>query len=84
MVSPAQQLKLDLGNISSGRWVPRRLSFDWLHHRLYFAMESPERNQSSFQIISTDLLGESAQKVGESFDLPVEQLEVDALNGWIF
>ncbi|XP_039152416.1 protein sevenless [Drosophila simulans] len=84
MVSPAQQLKLDLGNISSGRWVARRLSFDWLHHRLYFAMESPERNQSSFQIISTDLLGEAAQKVGESFDLPVEQLEVDALNGWIF
>ncbi|XP_017076993.1 protein sevenless [Drosophila eugracilis] len=84
MMSPAQKLKLDLGNISSGRLVPRRLSFDWLHHRLYFAMESLDRNQSKFQIIRTDLEGGAAEESGKSFDLPVEQLEVDALNGYIF
>ncbi|XP_016951950.1 protein sevenless [Drosophila biarmipes] len=85
MVSPAQKLKLDLGNISaSGRLMPRRLTFDWLRHRLYFAMESLDRNQSKFQIISTDLEGGTAEEAGASFDLPVEQLEVDALNGWIF
>ncbi|KAH8368076.1 hypothetical protein KR084_006459 [Drosophila pseudotakahashii] len=85
MVSPAQKLKLELGNTStSERWMPRRLSFDWLRHRLYFAMESLDRNQSKYQIISTDLEGGTAEEAGESFDLPVEQLEVDALNGWIF
>ncbi|XP_070074461.1 protein sevenless [Drosophila takahashii] len=85
MVSPAQKLKLQLGNISaSERWIPRRLSFDWLRHRLYFAVESLDRNQSKYQIISTDLEGGTAEEAGESFDLPVEQLEVDALNGWIF
>ncbi|XP_044317007.1 protein sevenless [Drosophila rhopaloa] len=84
MVSPAQKLKLDLGNVSGGPWMPRRVSFDWLRHRLYFALESMDTAQSQSQIISTDLEGGGAEEAGESFDLAVEQLEVDALNGWIF
>ncbi|XP_017045801.1 protein sevenless [Drosophila ficusphila] len=84
MVSPAEKVSLELGNLTIRGWTPRRLSFDWLRHRLYFAMESLDGALQRFQIISTDLEGGSAEEAGEPLDLPVEQLEVDALNGWLF
>ncbi|XP_052857892.1 protein sevenless [Drosophila gunungcola] len=89
MVSPVQKLTLDLANISSGQWMtPRRLSFDWLRQRLYLAVESldPSQAKTKWQFISTNLAGGAVEVAveGESLDLPVEQLEVDALNGWLF
>ncbi|KAH8364997.1 hypothetical protein KR200_011076 [Drosophila serrata] len=87
MMSPVQKLQLDLGNISTNKeeqWIPRRLTYDWQHQRLYFAMDPLGGNQSNSQLISTDLEGSTVVTLGEALHLPVEQLEVDALNGWLF
>ncbi|KAH8289723.1 hypothetical protein KR054_009989 [Drosophila jambulina] len=87
MKSPAQKLQLDLGNISfshKGHWLPRRLTYDWQHQRLFFAFDLLGGNHSTSQLVSTDLEGGTVVTLGEHLQLPVEQLEVDALNGWLF
>ncbi|KAH8245467.1 hypothetical protein KR032_010525 [Drosophila birchii] len=89
MMSPAHKLQLDLGNISAskdkkGQWIPRRLTYDWQRQRLYFALDLVGSNQSIIQLTSTDLEGGTGETLGEALQLPVEQLEVDALNGWLF
>ncbi|XP_017036202.1 protein sevenless isoform X1 [Drosophila kikkawai] len=87
MIRPAQKLQLVLGNITAikgGQWLPRRLTYDWQHLRLYFALDLLEGNRSTSQLVSTDLEGGTAETLGGSLQLPVEQMEVDALNGWLF
>lgn len=83
MVSPAEKLQLDLGYVTKELWIPRRLTYDWQRRRLHFAMEHHGGSGKS-HLVNTDLAGGTAAKAGEALHLPVEQLEVDALNGWLF
>ncbi|EDV44512.2 uncharacterized protein Dana_GF20397 [Drosophila ananassae] len=86
--APAEKLQLDLGNVTTDdgdQWTPRKLSYDWLRHRLYFAMEILGKDsRPKYQFVSTDLKGEDVSELGSPSDWPVLQMEVDALNGWIF
>ncbi|XP_051864451.1 protein sevenless [Drosophila albomicans] len=74
-----QLLQLQL---NSSEWRPRRLSLDWLQHRLYLAVEDPTQQH---QLFSCSQDGDDVQQlVKTALGTKVQQLELDAVNGWLF
>ncbi|XP_064539670.1 protein sevenless [Drosophila montana] len=80
--SPARRLRLELPTNGSSQWTVRKLSLDWLQRRLYMAAEAS--SSEGFELFTSNLEGGDVQVVGVQLGLVVEQLELDALNGWLF
>ncbi|XP_034672035.1 protein sevenless isoform X1 [Drosophila subobscura] len=64
----------------SAEWIPRKLSLDWLRRRLYLAVEAASLG---FALLKVDLGSTDFDVLCEALD-PVQQLEADPLNGWLF
>ncbi|KAH8264714.1 hypothetical protein KR044_002241 [Drosophila immigrans] len=74
-------LSLEL-NLEGGAWLPRRLTLDWLQQRLYLAAQDAAHH---FHLFSCNLDGGDVQQVVDgSLGDNVQQLELDAINGWLF
>ncbi|XP_030377997.1 protein sevenless [Scaptodrosophila lebanonensis] len=58
-----------------------KITLDWLHRRFYMAVE---HNPQSYSLLSCDLYGNNIEDFNQLQRLPVEQLELDPLNGWLF
>ncbi|XP_022219452.2 protein sevenless isoform X2 [Drosophila obscura] len=78
--SGISRVELDGRRNISGEWIPRKLSLDWLHRRLYLAVETPSLK---FSLLKVDLESTDFDVLSEALD-PVQQMEVDPLNGWLF
>ncbi|XP_001354560.3 protein sevenless isoform X2 [Drosophila pseudoobscura] len=78
--SGISRVELDGRSNITGKWIPRKLSLDWLRRRLYLAVETPNLK---FSLLKMDLESIDIAVLSEALD-PVQQLEVDPLNGWLF
>ncbi|XP_023031152.1 protein sevenless isoform X2 [Drosophila willistoni] len=78
--APSMQLST-LIVLPNSSWIPHKLSLDTLKLRLYVAVELPKQE---YAILSSTTKGSMVEMLVQNLHQPVEQLEVDALNGWLF
>ncbi|XP_030245296.1 protein sevenless, partial [Drosophila navojoa] len=76
--SSARALRLQL----PGSWTARKVSLDWLRQRLYLAAEAGDG--AEYELFSCSTEGDDVEKLNAQLGETVQQLEVDALNGWLF
>lgn len=58
------------------------MSLDWLRRRLYLAADAEDA--ADYELFSCSLEGGELQQLNVQLGEAVQQLEVDALNGWLF
>ncbi|XP_036338669.1 LOW QUALITY PROTEIN: protein sevenless [Rhagoletis pomonella] len=60
---------------------PKKISVDWLNKRLFIAAQ---KLTEQWAVIATDFSGHSQSMIVSNLTEPIEQLDVDPINGWLF